>query len=236
MRKNQLLPLVISILFSSSFCRAQVAQQWVARFDGPFHIVDQLNSMAVDKAGNVYVTGWSYYDSRSDYTTIKYNEAGEQLWVARYNGPVSGFDDAFAMTVDASGNVYVTGASHGTAGRGDHLYDIATVKYNTEGVQQWVARYDGFSNEDIGRSIAVDGLGNVFVTGYSINPRTGYDYVTIKYNKVGEESWVRRYNGPGNSLDQAFSLVVNASGDVYVTGNSMGSRLTKQDIATIKYS
>ncbi|MBK6772393.1 MAG: SBBP repeat-containing protein [Ignavibacteria bacterium] len=72
-------------------------------------------------------------------------------------------------------------------------------------------------------SLAVDGSGNVYVTGYSTGSGQRFDYATIKYNSSGVQQWVARYNGPGNSIDYANSLAVDGSGNVYVTGISDGS-------------
>ena len=65
----------------------------------------------MDDGGNVYVTGGSTgQNSGIDYTTIKYNRNGDELWVVRYNGPANNPDQATAVAVDSSGNVYVTGS------------------------------------------------------------------------------------------------------------------------------
>jgi len=87
--------------------------------------------------------------------------------------------------------------------------------------QEWVARYNGPGNSnDNAWSLAVDGSGNVYVTGSSDVSGTGRDYATVKYNSSGVQQWVARYNGPGNSSDNARSLAVDGSGSVYVTGES----------------
>ena len=99
----------------------------------------------------------------------------------------------------------------------------------------WVRRYDGPGNGiDCAFSLAVDGQGNVYVTGYSTGSTTSQDYATIKYNSAGVEQWVARYNEPGNNNDKAYSLAVDGQGNVYVTGYSTGST-TSYDYATIKY-
>jgi len=193
-------------------------EQWVRRYNGPGNDMDWARSIAIDVQRNVYVTGYSNGSDTSisyDYATIKYNFAGAEQWVARYNGPGNGHDNAFSLTVDGQGNVYVTGLSIGSG----TYYDFATVKYNTNGVEQWVARYNGPGNDwDDASSIAVDGQGNVYVTGTSYGSGTSDDYATIKYNSSGVEQWVARYNGPANEWDMANSLTVDGQGNVYVTG------------------
>jgi hypothetical protein len=208
-------------------------QQWVARYNGPGNADDYGDFVAVDSSGNVYVAGQSAGSGTGDdYATIKYNTSGVQQWVTRYNGTANGNDYPNGVTIDVSGNVYVTGQSLGV-GTG---YDYATVKYNTSGTQQWVARYNGPGNAlDLGNAIAVDGSGNVYVTGWSTGSGTDVDYATIKYNAAGQQQWVARYNGPGNAYDSASAIAVDGSGNVYVTGVSRGSG-TVWDYATIKYN
>jgi hypothetical protein len=167
-----------------------------------------------------------------DYATIKYNSSGVQQWSARYNGPGNDVDDAFSIAVDSLGNVFVTG---GSTGNGTNL-DYATIKYNSTGVQQWVARYNGPGNNyDVGGCIKVDGFGNIYVAGLSTGIVTNCDYATIKYNSAGVQQWAARYNGPGNDVDEVSSLVIDGSGNVYVTGGSIGSG-TNLDYATLKYN
>jgi uncharacterized delta-60 repeat protein len=200
---------------------------WVRRYNSPANNDDYARALAVDASGNVYVTGTSTVSGTStDYATIKYSSAGDTVWVRRYNGPGNDIDGASALAVDASGNVYVTGRSIGFGTSGDY----ATIKYNSFGDTLWVRRYNGPGNGgDAATALAVDDSGNVYVTGSSWSG-SFYDYVTIKYSSSGDTRWVRRYNGPANSLDEASALAVDDSGNVYVTGYSGG------DYATIKYS
>ena len=220
-------------IFIVSVSYSQMTEQWIARYNGPGNSSDNATSIAVDGSGNVYVTGSSYGGGTSyDYATIKYNSAGVQQWAAIYNGPGNGADSAFSIAVDNSGNVYVTGKSVGSG----TSYDYATIKYNSAGVQQWAARYNGPVNgDDVPTSIAVDGTGNVYVTGESVGSGTSNDYVTIKYNSSGVQQWVQRYNGPGNGDDIAHSLAIDSLGNVYVTGGSY-INVTVRGYATIKYN
>jgi hypothetical protein len=213
---------------------ASGALQWVARYNGIGNGTDFSQSIAVDGSGNVYVTGSSTgIGTGLDYATIKYNASGVQQWAARYNGPGNGLEMALSVTVDGSGNVFVTGYS---AGNGTN-YDYATLKYNSAGVQQWVARYNGPANDvDIAYSVIVDGSGNVYTTGASIGSGTSGDYATIKYNSSGIQQWAVRYNGPGNGNDEAYCIILDGSGNCYVTGYSKGSGSSGLDYETIKYN
>ena len=83
-------------------------------------------------------------------------------------------------------------------------------------------------------AIALDSSNNVYVTGESAGQGTGNDFATVKYNSTGQEQWVVRYNGPANRDDQANAIAVDASGNVYVTGQSFDPN-NGDDYATIKY-
>jgi len=136
-----------------------------------------------------------------------------EAWAARYNGPGSG-DEARALAVYSAGNVYVTGTSDGGTD-----YDYATIKYDSSGNQLWAARYNGPGNlGDAASALAVDAAGNVYVTGGSNGAGTGDDYATVKYDSNGNQLWAARYNGPGNSIDEARALAVDAAGNVTVNG------------------
>lgn len=227
---------VLLCLVLSGTAGAQVREVWVERYNGPANSTDEAYAIALDPNGNIAVTGasWGGADNHYDYATVKYSPTGARLWVARYNGPGSSNDQAFAIAADETGNFYVTGRSDGAPGGASHT-DYATVKYDADGVERWVARYDGPANStDEAYAIALDGVGNVYVTGRSRGNGTDYDYATVKYDFKGVEQWAARYNGPADSTDEAAALAVDGDGNLYVTGRSRGVG-TDFDYATVKY-
>jgi len=206
---------------------------WAKRYNGPGNGADKALAIAVDAEGNVYVTGPSTgLGSGYDFATIKYGPDGSLLWVQRYNGPGNGMDwPAPNIIVDGQGNVYVAGESKGSGTDSDY----ATIKYGPDGSQLWVRRYNGPGNsfEEVA-GLAVDGQGNVYVTGGSGQAPDNSDCATIKYGPDGSRLWVRRYNGPGNADDWGSAIAVDAQGNVYVTGCSEQAP-GNLDYVTIKY-
>jgi uncharacterized delta-60 repeat protein len=205
---------------------------WAARYHGSIKRldIDCPRAMAVDRQGNVYVAGSFHYagfDWRN-YAIIKYSTEGEELWVRCYNGPGRGTHSPTALAVDKQGNVYVTGESRGAGTK----VDYATVKYNSHGRLLWERRYDGpGSGFDRARAMAIDDLGNIFVTGVSYYDYPPYnDCATIKYSPDGETLWTRRFNGPVNGYDVANAITVDRWGNSYITGSS------SSDYATVKYN
>ena len=139
-----------------------------------------------------------------------------------------------AVAIDGNDNVVVTGYSRSaTTNRSDYY----TAKYAaTDGALLWEKRYDGpGSGSDSATALAVDGGGNVLVTGTSAG-----DYYTAKYGATsGALFWERRYNGPANQNDFAAKLAIGRDGMVVVTGTADGYSasdvLGRSDYLTIAY-
>lgn len=233
--KKHLLTFLFFVPFFAGL-NAQINIQWQTRYAGPGPSVDRGEDMVMDAAGNVYVTGIGVGTSGNfDYITIKYSSTGVQQWIAQYNGPGNGLDEAHAVAVDASGNVYVTGWSYGGGTTG---YDYATVMYNSAGVQQWAARYNNTTNgTDEAWDVAVDDAGNVYVAGTSDGSGSNSAATSIKYNSAGVQQYVKRFNGAGNNLDVAYAIYVEpVSGDYYITGYTYQSAASDLDFLTVKYN
>ena len=125
------------------------------------------------------------------------------------------------IATDSAGNVYVagytTGAVAGATNAGD--YDLFVTKYNAAGVSQWASQL-GNANADYPYGLAVDGSGNVYVTGttsgaFDGNTAAGQqDIFLVKYDSAGAKAWSRQY-GTGTT-DWALGIAVSGAGDVYV--------------------
>jgi hypothetical protein len=120
----------------------------------------------------------------------------DTAWVRRYNGAGNDVDKPVGIAVDNSGNVYVTG---GSIGNGTY-FDYVTLRYYPDGDTAWIRRYAeyGGGGYQAPTAIAVDGSGNVYVTGQNQG-----DYLTIKYYSNAETAWVRTYDGPRHDNDIA---------------------------------
>ncbi|MFZ4123907.1 MAG: SBBP repeat-containing protein [Candidatus Planktophila sp.] len=233
---------------------------WAKRFGGTQS--DRAYSIAVDSSGNVYTTG--YFQATVDFDpgagtsnltsagatdafVSKLDSAGDFLWAKRFGGTQS--ERAYSIAVDGSGNVYTTGYFSGTVdfdpgagtsnltsvGQGDAFVS----KLDSAGDLIWAKSFGG-TESDLGLSIAVDGSGNVYTTGYfrrtvDFDPGAGTSNLTSvgsddvfvsKLDSTGNLLWAKSFGG--TSFDFPFeddfnSIAVDGSGNVYTTGYFQGT-------------
>lgn len=152
------------------------------------------------------------------------------LWSQRHGGP--GTDVAWAVAVDATGNVYITGSCWDGANFGGidvsnpgGSFDMFVAKYNAAGVHQWSRPYLSTS-QSAGNAIKVDGAGNVIVTGHftgtidfgggPLVSAGNDDIFLVKLNTDGVHQWSQRFGAAGD--DFGLALAVDGSNNIYLSG------------------
>ena len=175
--------------------------------------IDGGRGVAVDGSGNVYVTGFtkSFGVGGEGVFLLKYDSLGNILFQRTWGG--SGDDGGRGVAVDGSGNIYVTGFTESFGVGGE---DVLLLKYDSLGnilfQQTW-----GGSGDEAGRGVAVDGSGNVYVTG-----RTEFGVGSIanvfllKFDSLGSILFQKTWGG--TNYDDGYGVAVDSSGNVYVTG------------------
>ncbi len=238
------------VKFSSSGIR-----QWSTYYGGGGGEV--AFSVATDASGNVFIAGKT--TSSTDIATAgayqttflggtgyncdaflaKFSSVGTRIWATYYGGVDD--DNAYDMAIDATGNVYITGYTISTTGiatSGAHQTtfgggpnDAFLAKFNSTGVIQWSTYYGGIQN-DIARSVAVDGIGNVYIAGHTASPSfiaspgahqtvfAGgvYDCFIAKFNSSGIRQWGTYYGG--SDIDYGFGIATDGSGNVFLGGET----------------
>ena len=193
--------------------------------------------IAVDGSGNSYVTG---FHRGKDLFVAKYDSTGSLVWatsVAGTGDDCSNIGRAScllgdAIAVDGSGNSYVTGLFNGTAanptifGAGEPNEtplisaggtDIFVAKYDSTGKLVW-AKSAGGTGNDHADGIAVDGLGNSYVTG--VGAITANNMFVAKYDTNGSLVWAKRASG--NQFQVGAGIALDGLGNIYVAGDYTG--------------
>ena len=193
---------------------------------------DYANGVATDSSGNVYVTGGTKGGldgntsaGNTDLFVVKYNSSGTKQWTKQLGS--SGLDSANGITIDSSGNVYVTGVTFGgldwntSAGAND----LFVVKYNSSGTKEWTEQL-GSASSDFANGVATDSSGNVYVAGVTYGGLDGNsnkdnaDLFVVKYNSSGTKKWTKQLGT--SKHDRARGVATDSSGNVYVTGDTYG--------------
>lgn len=210
--------------FTRKINRTNASAIWSMTYNDPDDQVDAASSVAITSNGDAVVTGYSsLYGGGSrntnDIYTLWYSSAnGAELGNAVYNGPAGDDDrsDSVAVASDGSNNTVVIGYGRNAAFNDD----IYVIKYDANRARVWAATPYDHGGNDYPTAVAFDPAGNIFVSGY-VHNGANYDWFLAKYNgATGAMLWPQPviWNGPGNGDDRTVGMVVDASGNVYVTG------------------
>jgi len=198
---------------------------------------------------NVYVVGYtdgSFLSNinlgSNDAYLAKYDASGNQLWVKQFGS--SDTDFAQGISIDNSGNVYVTGSTlgslFGNSSFGD--YDAYVAKYDVSGNQVWIEQF-GTSEFEYATGIGSDNDGNVYVTGFTYgaladNSNSGLnDAYIAKYDASGNQVWIKQFGT--SSFDEANGISTDSNGNIYITGYIGGEyidgEIREKDFFIAKY-
>ena len=202
---------------------------------------DEGDDIILDGNGNVYITGYSDaswgnpihpFSTTPDAFVAKLDSGGNLLWNTFLGG--NGSDLGYGITLDATGNIYVTGNSTANWGSPIRPYTASTddafvAKLNASGNLLWNT-FLGGTGLDEAREITIGGNGNVYVAGRSDSAWGGpiiraytasMDAFIANVDSNGTLVW----NGflGGSAFDEAYGIVIDGSGNLYITGYSDGS-------------
>jgi len=219
--------------YTAKYAREDGALLWETLYGLP-DTDSYASRIAVDRKGNIVVSGVSHNGIDWDIYTAKYKGSnGKLLWERRYDGPLGGNDLPAALTIDASGDVIVVVDVLGVLD-----YDYYTAKYaQKDGALLWEKIYNGPANgNDLAAAVAVDAAGNVIVTGASVGDHELFESYTAKYAaRDGTLLWENRYRGSTNGGDAGMGLGIDQFGNVVVASTSVGIE-TGSDYHTAKYA
>jgi len=217
---------------------------WTRRYGSPLKCEDRPWCLARDSAGSIIAAGGSIADFNVgwDFTIIKYNRAGDRVWLRRYDSPFHSDDKPAALAVGPKDCLYIAGFSKHKpvpdsqpATRNPQLArtdtDVSLVKYSAKGDTIWSRFYNGRAGMDDGAAaLAVDRAGNCYVVAKVVNRTPGTDITLLKYRADGSLAWFRDIDGPGHSADLPTAvllsnsqLVTRNSQLVYVVGSVTGT-------------
>lgn len=224
-----LLSILITFSYGGLSQKTYINREWVVETP----VVDTIiHSSSIVVSGKLVVTGNTVGSGGdADIITVKYNNVGDTIWSATYDGSAGLDDYGVELAATSSGDIIVVGTAQTTGGG----YDYAVIKYNGyTGSQIWSYTWDGVGNGmDIPAVVGLDGSNRIYVAGGSESSGGFSDYGVIKLSPSGSLQWANYYDY-NNLHDAATGLTVNNT-RVTVTGASADS-IGVWDIATVKFN
>jgi hypothetical protein len=220
---------------------------------------DHAYSIAIDHSGNVYLAGGTssttgiasggfqstYGGGSYDAFLVKFDASGNRLWATYYGG--TGWEEAYGVSTDTAGNVFITGFTNSTAGiasggfqnsYGGGTYDSFLVKFDAAGNRIWGTYYGGAGDEGYdGNSVCTDRSGNIYLTGWTSSTAGiasggfqntsggGKDAYLVKFNAAGNRVWATYYGGTGDeggitNILFGKNVATDSSGNVFLSGTT----------------
>lgn len=191
---------------------------------------DIATSVAVDSAGNAYIsgpTGGSIGGPNAgsgDAFIAKYSSSGALQWTRQLG--TSSDEWSHGVALDGADNIFICGQTDGSFdGPNAGLDDAFIAKYSATGALLW-ARQIGTITIDAALSVAADSAGSAFICGSTLGslggPNAGAsDAFMSKYSATGAWLWTRQIGT--SSGDQAMSVAVDGSDNVFMGGRTTGS-------------
>lgn len=213
---------------------------WEARFPAePDDTGRQATGLAADPDGNIVVSGYvEGKDGNYDALVLKYKPDGALLWSRAYD--YSWHDVGYAAAAGHDGEVYIADTSQDLENPVDKYLNVysaeyVALRYGPDGKLVFDAASHGYGRNCEPADIAVDGEGNIYLTGYATVPTGSYTvYYTVKFSASGELAWEKPEDWGVDA--RAVAIALDPDGNALVTGYMMDSINQNNDIRTLKYS
>ncbi len=212
--------------------------QWAVRGGG--FVGEAGYGIAVDDAGNSYVTGHFMWSATFGTTTLSSQGFADVfvatldtngVWGWAVSGGGTSPDYVYDIVLDGSGDIILTGDFEGSATFGTETVtslgdaDVFIAKLNRDGVWMW-ARSGGSPSIERGYDIAADSTDNVYVAGVFLVSITfendtlvsqgNWDVYVVKYDGNGEMLWL--VGGGGSATEGAWGITVDGYDNPYISG------------------
>lgn len=207
---------------------------WARKYAGEYGWSSFLD-IKIDRLDNIYCAGWS----DTSHLVIRYNTNGDSVWVRKYHPPSSippqfVREVASACVIDDSLNIIFTGIRMHYYPPNGNLDSILVAKYSPSGVLRWESVHTNSLTGNEGKKITADQSGNLYIGG-AMNVSGDGVYLTLKYDRNGNQQWAKIYDAPGGGSNNLTGIALDRNNNsVFVTGSAVTN--SYQMATTIKYN